>query len=290
MKKKRALILVNKLARQGEADLDAVRRVLEDGGIDSVVHAFDAIDRIEEAVRRHRQHIDCVIVGGGDGTLNAALESILDSKLPLGVLPMGTANDLARTLEIPFAPEDAAGVIVRGRIARIDLGWVNGKHYLNVAHIGLAAKVSHTLTTEMKKRWSVLAYPLALIDAYRTNRPFKARVTCDGQTQNLKSIQIAIGNGRHYGGGMSVRHDAVIDDRQLNFYSLEPQSIWHLLWSAPAIVRGTFTRGDLVRLMNGKEIEVTTSRTMRVDTDGELVTRTPAVFRVKEGALPIFVP
>lgn len=290
MKAKCALILINKKASEGEADLGATRKVLAEGGITSVVHAFKNVAEIEAAVRRHQSDADRILVGGGDGTLNAALEAVLASGLPLGVLPMGTANDLARTLEIPAVLEEAAGIIVRGRVTRIDLGWVNGKHYLNVAHIGLAAKVSHILTTEMKKRWSVLAYPLALFEAYRTNWPFKARVTCDGRTQTLKSIQISVGNGRHYGGGMFVRHDAHIDDRRLDFYSLEPQSLWHLLAAAPAIARGTFGRGDPVRLMDGKEIKVASSRVMRVDTDGELVTRTPAVFRVKEGALPIFVP
>lgn len=290
MKAKCALILVNKKAREGEADLDATREILAEGGIASVVHGFEDVAEIEAAVRRHQANADRIVVGGGDGTLNAALESVIASGLPLGVLPMGTANDLARTLRIPSVPEEAAGIIARGRVIRIDLGWVNGKHYLNVAHIGLAAKVSHVLSTEMKKRWSVLAYPLALFEAYRTNRPFKARVTCDGRTQTLRSIQIAVGNGRHYGGGMSVRHDAVIDDHRLNFYSLEPQSIWHLLAAAPAIARGTFGRGDPVRLMDGKEIKVAPNRVMQVDTDGELVARTPAVFRVEEAALPIFVP
>ncbi|MFZ0131904.1 MAG: lipid kinase [Desulfobacterales bacterium] len=290
MKTKRALILINKKAREGEADLRATREILAAGGITSVVHAFKDVAEIEAAVKSHQAAADRIVVGGGDGTLNAALEAVLASGLPLGVLPMGTANDLARTLQIPSVPEEAAGIIVRGRLTRIDLGWVNGKHYVNVAHIGLAARVSHILTTEMKKRWSVLAYPLALFEAYRTNRPFRARVTCDGRAQTLKSIQIAIGNGRHYGGGMSVRHDAHIDDHRLNFYSLEPKNLLHLLAAAPAIARGTFRRGDPVRLMDGKEIKVATSRVMQVDTDGELVARTPAVFRVKAAALPIFVP
>lgn len=283
-------MLVNKQARRGDADLMLFRRVLEDAGIDVVVYSFEKVSELETAVRQRRPETDRIIVGGGDGTLNAAVDSVLDSELPLGVLPLGTANDLARTLQIPFEPEKAALVIARGRTVHIDLGWVNGKHFFNVANVGLAASVSKTLNPELKKRWGVLAYPLAMINAYRIHRPFKARITCDGKVHRMKSIQISIGNGRYYGGGLTIHSDALIDDQRLDFYSLEPQSIWRLLKSAPSFVRGTFGQGDMVRLMAGKEIRVETSKTMPVETDGELVTKTPAVFRVKNKALPVYAP
>lgn len=288
--KNRALILVNRQARQGEADLEAVRRVFDAGGIATVEHAFEDVAEIGAAVARHREAVDRIVVGGGDGTLNAALEAVLASERPLGILPMGTANDLARTLEIPLDPGQATEIIVRGRLSRIDLGWVNGKHYFNVANIGLAAKIGGTLTTAMKKRWGVLAYPLAGLQAFRRNRPFRALVTCNGRSQSMKSIQIAVGNGRYYGWGMSVRHDAEIDDCLLNFYSLNPQSFWQILKSASRIMKGTLDSRDPVHLVDGKDIAVATNRPKTVYADGEPVTRTPAHFRVIEAALQVFVP
>jgi len=290
MSKKSALILVNKRAKRGDADLILSQRVLEDAGLNVVIHPFQEVSEIETAVRQRRSETDRIIVGGGDGTLNAALDYVLESELPLGVLPLGTANDLARTLQIPFEPEKAALVIARGNKIPIDLGWVNGKHFFNVANVGLATYVSKTLNPELKKRWGMLAYPIAMANAYRVNRPFKACITCDGKVHRMRSIQIAIGNGRHYGGGLTIRHDALIDDQRLDFYSLEPQSTWRLLKSAPSIVKGTFNQRDMVRLMEGKEIDVETNKTMPVETDGELVTRTPAVFRVKKAALPVYAP
>ncbi len=290
MAAKCALILVNKRARRGGAGLEAVRRVLANGGIETVVHAFEDVAEIDGAVSENCAAVDRIVVGGGDGTLNAALEAVIDSDRPMGILPMGTANDLARTLEIPPDPEQAAEVIVRGRTRRIDLGWVNGKHYCNVANIGLAARVGRTLTHEMKQRWGVLAYPIASFQALLSNRPFQARIVCDGRTRVVKSIQIAVGNGRHYGGGMTVRQDAAIDDHRLNFYSLKPQSFWRLLKSAPTILRGTFQSEDPVHLMEGTQIEVATRRSKHVYTDGEKTTRTPAHFKIKEKALAVFVP
>jgi len=254
------------------------------------VYTIENVTHMKDAIRRHGDRVDCYIVGGGDGTLNAALEPILETGLPLGVLPLGTANDLARTLEIPFDAKAAAQVIAAGRVKWIDLGWVNYKHYLNVASIGLAVKVSHALSGSTKKRWGVLAYPLSFFNAYRATRPFRARITCNGQSHVFKSIQIAIGNGRHYGGGLAIRHDATIDDHRLNLYSLKPQPMWQLIRSAPAIITGTMQQGDFIRVMEGEEFKVVTRKPMPIDTDGEVTTYTPARFRVKKSALPVFVP
>ncbi|KJS28768.1 MAG: lipid kinase [Desulfatitalea sp. BRH_c12] len=290
MQSKSALIVVNALARQGQEDLEQVREVLRSAAIGSSVYTIENVTHMKDAIRRHGDLVDYYIVGGGDGTLNAALEPILETGLPLGVLPLGTANDLARTLEIPFDAKAAAQVIAAGRVKWIDLGWVNYKHYLNVASIGLAVKVSHALSGSTKKRWGVLAYPLSFFKAYRAMRPFRARITCNGQSQVFKSIQIAIGNGRHYGGGLAIRHDATIDDHRLNLYSLKPQPMWQLIRSAPAIVTGTMQQGDFIRVMEGEEFQVDTRKPMPIDTDGEVTTYTPARFRVKKSALQVFVP
>ena len=288
--KNRAIILTNKASGRAETDLTAVRDILLDHGIDSYLCFFEHVTQIKPLVRRHQDKVDRIIIGGGDGTLNAALEVVLESGLPLGILPLGTANDLARTLGIPFEAQAAAQVIGKGKLRQIDLGKVNRKHFLNVAHIGLAAQVSHQLSTEMKKRWGWLAYPLALFRAYRSNRPFKARISYDGRTMQIRSIQITIGNGRHYGGGMTVSQDATLDDNRFHFFSLKPQNMWQLLRSLPAMAKGTFRWGDKVQLADAEQISVVTQRTMPIDTDGELTTHTPAQFQVVKAALSVFVP
>ncbi|MCF8130134.1 MAG: hypothetical protein K9N10_16610 [Deltaproteobacteria bacterium] len=93
-----------------------------------------------------------------------------------------------------------------------------------------------------------------------------------------------------YGGGLSIRHDAEIHDHRLDFYSLRPQNFWQLVKATPAIMKGTFTHGELIYLMNGQKIRVETDRTMPVDVDGEIRTHTPAHFQVKVKALSIFTP
>jgi YegS/Rv2252/BmrU family lipid kinase len=222
--------------------------------------------------------------------MNAAADALLDCGLPFGILPTGTANDLARTLAIPSDLVAAAGVIGAGRRHRIDLGRVNGKHYFNAASIGLSAEVTRHHTVERKRRYRLFAYFFSLRDAWRTHRPFSARLRCDGQSMRLRAIQITVGNGRHYGGGMTVSEDAAIDDGWLDVYCLRPGSWWRLLALFPALRLGRLRRRESVHVLRGRTIEVHTRRRLPINTDGELTARTPAEFRVVPGALTVFVP
>ena len=283
-KQKRALIVVNRSARRGDADLQAVIDILRGKGIESILIRIGDVAAMNQAIDGHCDRVDRIILGGGDGTLDAALPAVLDSGLPLG-----TANDLARTLRIPTSLDEAARVITAARINRIDLGRVNDQYFLNAASIGLAVQVTHCLTPEMKQKWGAAAYPLALVAAFRNNRPFHIRVVCDGKVHHLKSIQITIGNGRHYGGGLSVREDAEIDDHRLHCYNLKPQTLWELLKAAPAIFKGTFEDPKRVWLTDGSRFEVATNRPKEIFADGEMKAYTPARFSMEEALLPVFV-
>ena len=93
-------------------------------------------------IKRHAAGCDLVILGGGDGTMNAAAPALVETGLPLGVLPLGTANDLARSLDIPLEPVAAATLITTEEARPADLGWVNGHYYFNVASIGFSAELA----------------------------------------------------------------------------------------------------------------------------------------------------
>ena len=290
MTRKRALLLVNAHSRQGGADLAAVLAALRERGVEPVERRFEDCAAIAGIVEREARDVELVIVGGGDGTLNASADAIAACGLPLGVLPLGTANDLARTLGLPLDLEAACGVIADGVTRRIDLGVVNGKRFFNVASLGLGVQVARRLTGEVKRRWGVLGYAMATRDAWRAARSFRAHVVCDGRATTLRSLHLAVANGRHYGGGMTAAADAAIDDGQLDLWSLRPMSPWRLVRLLPALRRGDHGADAEVDAMRGRSILVETERPMPINTDGELTTRTPARFEVAPGALAIFAP
>lgn len=288
--RRRALLLLNRKARNGGLDIAGPLAILAQGGIEIEPRSCDSAASLADAVRASADQVDMVIVGGGDGTLNCAAPGLVETGLPLGVLPLGTANDLARTLGIGPDPASAARTIVEGRLRPIDVGDVNGRLFFNVASIGFSAELARELTGEAKKRWGVAGYAIASVRLLARTRPFTAFIEHDGQTLKVKSVQIAIGNGRHYGGGLTVDPDAQPDDGHFHVYSLEVDHWWRLVALAPYLKWGTHKSWRDVRAFTTSELTIKTRRSRSVNTDGELTTATPAVFRVRRKAVRVFAP
>lgn len=286
----RALLLVNRRARRGQDDLSRIVGRLKSLGLDLLEESISPPRDLPDTIRRYRDRVDMVIIGGGDGTLNAAIDGLIDTQLPLGILPLGTANDLARTLGIPRSLPDACDVIAKGKPQPIDLGWVNGKHFFNVASLGLSVKVTEQLSKEMKRRWGVLAYAFTALKVLSQSVPFYAEIRMNGETRRVSTVQIAIGNGRYYGGGMAVAEDASIDDQRLDLYSIEIKHWWQMIALLPAMRSGTLASWSFVTGMHGQEIEIYTPRPHSVNTDGEITAHTPARFKVIPKAISVFVP
>ncbi|HYE48956.1 MAG TPA: lipid kinase [Azospirillaceae bacterium] len=287
---RRCLLIVNPRARGGGGDADAIAGVMRENGLVVQYASAGGRDEMAATIRAHAGAVDLVVVGGGDGTLNAALPGLIDTGLPLGILPLGTANDLARTLGIPADPLEAARIAATADPRPVDVGEVNGVHFFNVASIGLSVDLARELTREMKARWGVLGYAIAGFRVLKRLRPFRADIRIGGVVHRVKSVQVGIGNGRHYGGGMTVEEDAAVDDGRLDVYSIDVRGWWELPLLYPAFRSGRHGRWENVHVWDCTEVEVATRRPLPVNTDGELTTATPARFRVLPGAVRIACP
>ncbi|MBN3887551.1 MAG: lipid kinase [Nostoc sp.] len=286
----RALLLVNRHARQGQKGLSEAIQYLKTFDFDLIEESTEDPTHLAEVILRYQHQVDLVIIGGGDGTLNAAVDALIETQLPLGILPLGTANDLARTLGIPNSLNEACRIIADGHLHRIDLGCVNGKHFFNVASMGLSVKITQRLTKEVKRRWGVFAYAATALQVILEARPFTAQIAINGEVVHVKTVQIAVGNGRYYGGGMAVADDATIDDQRLDLYSLEIEHWWQMILLLPAMRQGQHIHWQNVRSLQGQEIEVHTRKPRPINTDGEITTYTPAHFRVIPKAIGVLVP
>lgn len=285
----RVLLLINPHARRGKQYFAEAVHQLQQFGLSVVEEVPEKPQDLPTLIRRYAHCVDLAIVGGGDGTLNAAIQGLVETQLPLGVLPLGTANDLARTLGVPSVLSEACQAIATGKIRYIDLGWVNGKYFFNVASMGLSVKVTQKLNPETKRRWGVFAYPAVALQVLRQAHPFQAEIRINGDSIPVKAVQIAIGNGRYYGGGLVIIHDATISDRRLDLYSLETRHWWQILGLVPSLMLGRYPE-RWVRVLHGTEIEVVTTEPLEINTDGEITTCTPAQFRVIPKALAVVVP
>lgn len=289
---KRALLFLNPRSRSGgDRAPEAAVQQLEAAGVVLMRGSCAQAGDMTREIRQHAHEVDLVIAGGGDGTVNAALKGALQSGLPLGILPFGTANDLARTLGIPSHPLAAAGVIIAGRTRQIDVGQVNDQFFLNVASMGLSVELARRMSGNLKRHLGRLSYPLAALKTVLYTKPFAAEVTIPDRAIKLSSLQIAVGNGVYYGGGMAVYEAAAIDDQCLDFYSIEPRQFWQ--W--PLFI-SAFRRGRNRNLVGMRAfcspgpLEIRTNPPLPVNTDGEITTTTPARFNLLPRALSVFVP
>ncbi|KAB0267773.1 lipid kinase [Microvirga brassicacearum] len=285
-----ALLLVNTKSRSGAAGCEAAKQSLLANGVTPVHVECERREELSPLIVAHADKVDLVVVGGGDGTINAAAFGIIETGLPLGILPMGTANDLARTLNIPPDIAQAARIIASGRTRKIDLGLVNGEPFFNVASIGLSADLARQLTREIKRRFGRLAYAFTALNVLSQARPFRATIVSEDGAVRVRTLQIAVGNGRYYGGGNAVEKDAAIDDEHLDLYSLELRRAWKLALMARSFRYGEHGAWDEVRAIRAKEFEIRTRRPRSVNADGEIVTKTPAHFSIRPAAVRVFAP
>jgi diacylglycerol kinase (ATP) len=288
-KPRSALLLANANSRSGGA-LDTARAALEGAGLSVRAIRTESRNELTPLIAENSAGVDCIVAAGGDGTMNGVADGVIQSGLPLGILPMGTANDLARTLGIPTDITAAAGVIAAGRIQRIDLGEVNEHAFFNVASIGLSAELAAGLTPERKRRFGRLAYALTALNVLARAQPFSATIVNKGGETRVRTLQIAVGNGRYYGGGMAVERDATIDDGALDLYSLEVKSVWKLALMLRSFRTGSHGLWEEVRTERCTSFEIRTRKPRPVNTDGDLITFTPARFVVKPGAIGVYAP
>ncbi len=302
-------LIVNGTARSGRLAFGRTTGQLLARGVRLVAARLVAEPRaLRPAVRQVLEAGErLLIVGGGDGTLSTVCTPLARWGATLGVIPLGTANDFARTLGIPTGVDRACEVIAGGRVVDVDLGVLEGvdeqatehraEHFLNVASVGLSAAVAAAVSSRAKGLLGPLAYPLATLKAAASARPFATRlhVGAPDPAAGVRAfddvLQLAVGNGRFYGGGRAVSATAGIDDAALDVYVVCKAGPWQLLRVARRVRSGDFAGLGSVAYDRTDQVLVETDPPMRLNVDGELRgQRTPVRFAVAPNVLRVLVP
>lgn len=286
----RLLVAVNPGASRAKAALDELAGWFGQNckAVFVTTHSQDDLKRM---LLRHGPAADRIVIGGGDGTISNALPELLQLNKPLGVLPLGTANDFARSLGLPQDSIAAARVAMHGRTHKVDVGLVNGRPFLNVASVGLAAKVSQAQSKELKRSWHVLSYLIGFLRVVREARPFYIELAIDdGPPWSGPVYQVSIGNGRYHGGGLTVAENAAIDDGKLTLYVVLPGTFWQLLTCITHLRFGFLEPEALHRQSANHHVTIRTWRPRPVNADGEISGATPAEFTLIPAGLKVIVP
>lgn len=280
------------LARHG-LDAEAIVRLFDGLGLAvEVAMLSEAPD--PEALRAEIEAgaYNLVVAAGGDGTIHEVVNAIAGLGRPLGVLPLGTANDFARTLSIPTDVHAAARLIAEGSPIPVDLGRVNGTWFLNAAHVGLGVETAKRTNPTLKKMIGPVAYVVAAAQAWLNTEAMPIEVCAEDSCVKLSASQLLVGNGRYYGGGMVVAPDATLDDGLLDVYVLSADvGAAELLKLAAAARRGTLGEQDHIIYYRTTRLSAALVGPVQINVDGEVLAMEGRLeFEVVPRALGVYAP
>jgi diacylglycerol kinase (ATP) len=230
-----------------------------------------------------------VVVCGGDGTINEVASALVHTAVPLGVLPFGRGNDLARALALPTRLDPALAVLAGGVVRRIDVGMVNDRVFCTVAAAGFDAEVAHRVRTGIWHRAGRVGYVLGVI---RSLASLEARlVHLEGEfgRRDGRYLLAAVSNTGWYGGGIQIAPNAQPDDGLLDCCLVREISRIKLLRLFPLAYRGGHLRYPEVEIVRTRRLRVTVEGQWPIITDGEPAGSTPTTFEVVPQALSVLV-
>ena len=256
------------------------------GAGDAAVFARQAIDN----------GCDYVIAAGGDGTLNEVVNGVADqaSNVRVGLLPLGTGNDFARSLNLPPTVDENIAILSVANTRHIDLVRVTSdqvRYFVNVSAGGFSGLVDEKLTPEMKRTWGPLAYvrsaaaALPEMHAYRTDVQL-----AEGEDLGLDLYNVIVANGRFVAGGLPVAPEADPSDGLLDVIFIPKRSTPEMVLLAAQIVLGNHLRSESILFRRTPQLSVKSRPGMWFNADGELVGNEPAKFEIIPGALQFVVP
>lgn len=261
-------------------------------------HAGLAVDRLEGrtgeeaaelAAASVRSGIDALVVVGGDGMVHMALQALAGTETPLGIVPAGTGNDVARMLGIARTdPRSAANAVIGGRTRSLDVADVAGARVATVVATGFDARVSERANA-MTWPSGQLRYTLATLAELRVFRPIRYALELDGSPYQLEAMLVAVGNGPSYGGGLRICAGAVPDDGQLDVVVIQPVSKPELVRVYPRLFTGGHVRHPAYEHHRVRTVTVAAADVIAYG-DGERLGPLPVTIRAVPDAVRVFVP
>ena len=287
---RQAALIVNTKSRKGREAFRDAYRLLKEAGMDLT---------IEKAVRNPKHLPDevrkavasgtpMVIVGGGDGSISSTVDHFAGKQTVFALLPLGTANSFARSLDMPLDIEGAVGVITGGKVKTVDLGMIGSDYFANCAAIGLSPLIAETVPHGLKKLFGRPGYLAWAAIQMARFKPFRLTVTQGKKSETLDALEVRIANGRFHGGAELVKTE--VDAGEIVIQAIAGRLRAKLLWSwglaliGPDQVRGT------VREFRGKDFRIETDPPLPISIDGEVDAKTPVQVKLARRAMRMAVP
>lgn len=244
-----------------------------------------------------RNGVDLVIAAGGDGTLNEVLNGLSEdfSRVRLGLLPLGTGNDFARSVGIPAEVDAAIAILVEGQTRRLDVASAvigetgSARYFLNMSAGGFSGEVSEK-ADEAKERWGPLAYLRSALGVLPDLKGFRSVITLNGAERlELETYNVVISNARYVAAGIPVAPQAILDDGMLDVMIAPAASLGQLAVLLPQVLLGRHIDSELLIFRRATRVEIESDPPMTFNVDGEICGSDPARFEVLPRALEVVV-
>ena len=245
---------------------------------------------------------ELVVALGGDGTINEAVNGLfrgpeaLNEDAVLGFLPLGTGNDLAKTLGVPEEFPMAVQALNKGGDRRVDVGKVTApgpegppkaRYFLNIADFGSGGAIAERVNRTTKVLGPRLSFLWGIVSTMISYKNPAITFTIDGDREQEAIInEFIIANGRYFGGGLKPAPDAQMDDGLFDIVTLGDIGFIESLLNLPRLKRGTHLTHPKTGFRRGKKVTARANKSVLVEADGEVVGYLPATFEILPQALP----
>jgi diacylglycerol kinase (ATP) len=233
--------------------------------------------------------VDTVVAVGGDGTVNEVINGLDGKTLPLGIIPLGTANDFARQTGIPDDPDHSMDVILRRKPVAIDTAELNGRRFVNVSTGGVGAEATAETPLDAKESLGALAYAIAGVRKLTDLSPARMRFRAKGFELTRDVLLFAVGNGRATGGGSLLTPNAMVTDGLLDVCIVEAMPLSHMAKLFLKMRKGEHIGEEGVHYLQVSSLSIVSERAVAVNVDGESLTATKLEYKVRTSDLLVHI-
>lgn len=287
---RKILFIINPVAGQGATKkyIPIIHEVMSELDYDIKISKFEG-DATQIAKDNALAYTDIISVGG-DGTLTEIIDALGDFKGALGILPAGTGNDFARSIDLPKEPQECLEIIKSGQTKSVDLPSLNDHHFINVASFGIDGGVIRDTDKIKKHIPGTPAYILGSLKNIIAFKPYKVSIKIDEKKLEREIVLIAVGNGKYFGGGMKVTPEAEIDDGLLDVVLANKTRKSKLVKLFSQLFNGNHMGDKIVEHYKCKEFSIESEAGILINKDGNLVGEVPAKISIGLKKINIIIP
>jgi diacylglycerol kinase (ATP) len=266
----------------------ALARLREGGLTVRNLQGRDADEALDLARQCVTDGVDALVICGGDGMVHLGVQAVAATGIPLGIIPSGTGNDVARYFDIPRKdPEVAADVVLGGGTRVVDLARSGSRYFVTVLAAGFDAIVNER-ANRMTWPKGQMRYNIATLAELRVFEPLPYILTIDDREITLDAMLVAVGNGPSFGGGLRITEGAVLDDGLLDVVIIKPMSKPNLIRTYPKLFKGTHIHHPQYEHHLARSVTVAAPGIVSY-ADGERFGPLPLTVECAPGALTVFV-